>query len=194
MTLLSETSPAGNGRALRFLTVSTARELGVLLCLSVMFPFMVHIIPVPEDARLGARLLPVFYAPLLAVLLGRQGTAVAVALLAPWLNWALTSHPAPTGAVSMTIELLVFVLAMRAMLARAGARWFLAAPAYVLSIAAAALAASAFPLLIGGRAPLAWAAGCVVTGMPGIAIITLINWLVPLHYPPGGSGDGPKPA
>jgi len=192
MATTSGTTSAGSGPVLRFLTVSAARELGVLLSLSVMFPFLVHIIPVPEDARLGARLLPAFYAPLLAALLGRERTAVAVALLAPWLNWALTGHPSPLGAVAMTIELLVFVAAMRAMLARAGARWYLAGPAYLMCLAAAAVAAAAFPALVGGRAPLGWAAGCVVTGVPGIAILVLINWAVLRHYPPGADGDGAR--
>ncbi len=191
MPSASGTSSAGAGRAVGFLTASTARELGILLCLSVMFPFMVHIIPAPDDGRLGARLLPMFYAPLLSALLARHRTALGVALLAPWLNWALTSHPAPLGAAAMTIELLAFVLAMRAMLARAGARWFLAAPAYLACMAVAALSAAAFPILIGGRASLAWALQSVVTGMPGIAILLLINWLVLRHYPPG-AGGGPS--
>jgi hypothetical protein len=185
------TPSSGAGRALSFLTVSTARELGILLCLSVMFPVMVHIIPVPDDGRLGARLLPIFYAPLLAALLARHRTALGVAALAPWLNWALTSHPAPLGAVALMIELLAFVLVMRAMLARAGARWFLAAPAYLACMAAAALGAAAFPALIGGRGSLEWAFQSVATGMPGIAILVLINWLVLRNYPPG-AGGGPR--
>ena len=90
---MPESSSTGAGRITRFLTVSLAREIGVLLCLSVMFPFMIHIIPVPGDAQLGPRLLPMFYAPLLATLWGRRRSAAAVALLAPWLNWALTAHP-----------------------------------------------------------------------------------------------------
>jgi len=163
-----------------------------LLCLSVMFPFMIHIIPVPEDSQLGQRLLPIFYAPLLAALLRRPGTAAAVALVAPWLNWALTSHPAPVGAIVLTIELLVFVLAMRVLLSRAGAAWYLAAPAYLLAKAAAAAAAAALPALIGGHEPLAWAVQCVATGLPGIAILVLINWLVPRLYPPGAAGGGPR--
>src|ERR1017187_9239168 len=151
-TAMPEPSSAGAARPFRFLTLSTARELGILLCLSVMFPFMIHVIPVPEDSQLGPRLLPIFYAPLLASLLRRSGTAAAVALLAPWLNWALTSHPAPTGAIVMTVELVVFVLAVRALLARSGPRWYLAAPAFLFCKAGSALAATAFPELNGGAA------------------------------------------
>jgi hypothetical protein len=183
---------AGTGRTVRFLTLSTARELGILLCLSVMFPFLIHIIPVPQDSRLGVRLLPMFYAPLLAALVGRQGTAFAVALLAPWLNWALTSHPAPAGASMMSLQLLVFVAAMRALLARAEARWFFAAPAYLACMAVAALAAAMLPSLIGGRGALSWAIASVSSGLPGLFILVAINWMVLRYYPPGGRGGGPR--
>jgi hypothetical protein len=111
---------AGASPVVRFLTVSLARELGILLCLSVMFPFMIHIIPVPGDSQQGPRLLPMFYAPLLAALWGRARSGLVLALAAPWLNWALTSHPAPPGAVVM-MELLGFVLVLRFLLAEVGA-------------------------------------------------------------------------
>jgi len=184
---MPESSSLGAGRAVRFMTVSLARELGVLLALSVLFPFMIHIIPAPEDSQLGPRLLPMFYAPLLAALWGRVRSAAAVALLAPWLNWALTSHPSPPVAVVTMVELSGFVLVVRLLLASAGPRWFLAAPAYLAGVAAAALAVGLFPALIGGRPALAWAAQCIVTGEPGIVILVLINWLALRYYPPGAA-------
>jgi hypothetical protein len=177
-----------------FLTLSLARELGVLLCLSVMFPFLVHVIPVPETARLGPRLLPMFYAPLLAVLWGRAPSGFAVALLAPWLNWALTSHPSPLGAAVMTVELLGFVSALRALVARVGPRGFLAVPAYFAAMALAAGAAVIVPVLIDGRPAMAWAAQSVTTGVPGIVVLILINELALRCRPPGASGGGPAAA
>jgi hypothetical protein len=191
---MTEPPSAGVGRPSQFLTVSLARELGVLLCLSVMFPFLIHIVPVPETAKLGPRLLPMFYAPLLAVLWGRPQSALAVALLAPWLNWALTAHPAPIGGIIMTIELLVFVAALQALLARVRPHGFLAAPAFFVGMAAATAAAALFPALIGGHAALAWAAQSVAIGIPGIAILVLINVLALRYHPPGASGGGPAAA
>ncbi len=184
---VSESASTGISRVARFLTASLARELGILLCLSVLFPFMVHLIPIPEDARLGPRLLPVFYAPLLATLWGRARSAVAVALLAPWLNWGLTGHPSPPGAVVMTVQLLGFVVALRALLAGVGARWFLAVPAYFCGLAASAAVAATVPSLIGGRAVLAWATQSAIVGLPGITILLLITWLALRHYPPGAA-------
>ena len=191
---MDPTTAAGAGPLRRFLTASLARELGILLSLSVMFPFMIHLLPFPEDARLGPRLLPMFYAPLLAALLGRPQAALIVAVVAPWLNWALTSHPAPRGGIVMTIQLLVFVLSLGVWLRGMGARWFLAAPAYFAGLVASALVAGVFPDLIGGRAVAPWAAQSVVTGLPGIALLVLINWLVIRTYPSGPAGGGPRTA
>lgn len=187
----SEASAAGVSGAARFLTVSLAWELGILLCLSVMFPFMIHVIPVPGNAQLGPRLLPMFYAPLLAALWGRTRSAAIVALLAPWLNWALTSHPSPLGAIVMMVQLLGFVFTLRMLLRGIGARWYLAVPAYFSGMAVSVLVTAVFPALIGGQAALGSAVQSVAMGLPGIAILVLINWLVVRHYPPGANGGGP---
>ena len=173
----------------RFLTASAAGEIGILLALSLMFPFLIHILPVPDDVRLGPKLLPMFYAPLLGALLGRTRSAIIVALAAPWLNWLLTSHPAPLGAVIMMLQLLVFVGVMRALVSAVGSRWFLAAPAYLGGLAASAAAAAIFPNLIGGRPAVAWALQNLVVGLPGIAILVAINW-VAVRYLPSGPGGG----
>lgn len=177
----------------RFLTVSLATEVGILLALSLMFPFMIHILPVPDDARLGPRLLPMFYAPLLAALLGRTGSALTVSLVSPWLNWVITSHPVPPMAAVMTVQLLVFVLCLRLMLARLGLRWFLAAPAYFGAMVATTLVMAVFPELIGSRPVIAWLAQSITIGLPGVGVLLLINVLVMRCYPPG-SGGGPAAA
>jgi hypothetical protein len=187
------TATAESANPPRFLTASMAAEVGILLALSLLFPFMIHILPVPEDARLGPRLLPMFYAPLLAALLGRTRSAVIVALVAPWLNWAVTSHPIPPVGLVMTIQLLVFVGIVRGLVTRVGLRWFLAAPAYLGGVAVAAIVVAVFPALIGGRPAMGWMAQIVTTGLPGIGVLLLINALVIRNYPPG-SGGGPAAA
>lgn len=178
----------------RFLTLSIASELGLGLVLSLLFPFLIHLLPVPDDSRLGARLLPMFYAPLLAALLGRTPSAFGVALLAPWVNWLLTGHPVPRTAVVMTLQLVVFVAALRLLLARLGPRWYLAAPAYLLGLGASLVAALLQPALIGGRPPLAWAAGTLTLALPGVAILLALNWLALRVFPSDPAGGGPAAA
>jgi hypothetical protein len=171
-----------------------AGELAVMLGLSALFPFLIHILPVPENAQLGPRLLPVYYAPLLAVLWGRMPTALTVALLAPWLNRALTGHPSAPGAVVMTIELLAFVVALRALVARFPLRALLAVPAYLASKTASLGAALLSPSLIGGQSPPGWTAHGIVTGLPGVVILLVISAVALRHPPPRASGGGPTAA
>lgn len=175
-------------------TATLALELGVLLALSVLLPFSIHLLPVPEEARLGPRLLPIFYAPLLATLLGRRQSAVAVAALAPWLNWLVTGYPRPPAAWLTMLELLVFVFALRVLLASAGRRWYLAAPAYLAGMLAAALAATVHPAVIAGHPAAPWLAHSIALGLPGLAILVLINWVVVRTYPRGGNSGGPLTA
>lgn len=185
---MNETCSVADRPMFRFLTASIAREIGILLALSVLFPFLIHILPMAENERLGARLLPMFYAPLLAVLWGRPASAWTLALTAPWLNWILTSHPMPRGATLLTLELVGFVFISRFLLTRSLARSFLAAPAYLSGKALALAVATLFPYLVGGRLALDWAAQSVALGTPGIAILLLLNWLALRCYPPGGPG------
>lgn len=187
-------APAVAKSSSRLLTTSLALELGVLLALSVLFPVLIHVLPVPEEARLGPRLLPIFYAPLLAALLGRRRSAVAVAALAPWLNWLVTGYPLPHTAAVTMLQLLVFVAALAIQLARLGPRWFLAAPAYFSAMAVATGTVALFPGLIGGHAASAWAAQTVALAIPGLVILILINWLVIRTYPPAAGGTGPLAA
>lgn len=176
--------PATPRPAPAFLTLSTAREIGILLALSLLFPFLIHLIPVPEDARLGQRLLPMFYAPLLGALWGRSRSAVVVAVLAPWLNWLLTHHPSPPSATLMSVELLAFTLAITTLRARFGLRWFLALPAYVIGRAATIILAALVPTLNGHRALLDWATHSTVQALPGLAVLFLLTLLVQRIYPP----------
>lgn len=189
----ASTGPAATP-APRFLTASMASELGILLALSLLFPFLIHLVPVPDDVRLGPKLLPMFYAPLLGALLGRTRSAILVALAAPWLNWLLTSHPAPLGAVVMSLQLVVFVGVVRALVAGIGSRWFLAAPAYLAGLSVSAGAAAIYPALIGGRPAFAWASQNLVTGLPGIVILVGINWLAVRYLPSGPGGGDPHAA
>jgi hypothetical protein len=94
----------------------------------------------------------------------------------------------------MMIQLLAFVVVVRALLARAGVRWFVAIPAYLAGIGAALLVALVFPALIGGRPPVDWAVQSAVRSLPGLGILVLITCLVLRFYPPSGKGGGPATA
>ncbi|MFA5595764.1 MAG: hypothetical protein WDA15_10825 [Trueperaceae bacterium] len=158
----------------RYLT-GTAVAVG----LSVLLPVMVHLLPLSGHVPAGARLLPIFYAPLLGVLLGRPAAALTAALLAPLLNHLLTGMPAPSLLPTMTTELVLFsglalLLAKRPHLAFLAPLAWLAAHYLAPSLLGAL---SALPGLarFGGATSSALPA-LLATAWPGMLVLAIIGW------------------
>ncbi|ADI13798.1 hypothetical protein [Truepera radiovictrix] len=71
-------------------------------------PLLFHLLPSP-GIPLGARLLPIFYAPLLAAHFFPPVVAFVGGAVAPFVNHAVTGNPPLPLAAQLSAELLVFV-------------------------------------------------------------------------------------
>ena len=80
----------------------------VLLCASVLVPYLIHLLPAYQNVPMGARLLPMFYAPLIAVFYMELPVVILVSLSAPLLNYILTGHPLVGNVIAVTVELFLF--------------------------------------------------------------------------------------
>ena len=74
----------------------------------VLLPFIVHLIPFSGTQPLGAYLLPMFIAPLVAAFYISPVGLVLAALLAPFVNSALTGMPQVPLLYFVTSELIIF--------------------------------------------------------------------------------------
>lgn len=79
----------------------------VTVVLTFALPLLFHLLP-SAGIPLGARLLPIFYAPLLATLLFPPVVALAASLTAPFINHVLTGNPPLPMATLLSAELLIF--------------------------------------------------------------------------------------
>lgn len=140
----------------------------VIVTLSAMLimPLLFHAVPSWGSVPPGAVWLPIFYAPLAAVLFFRPHTAAIAAVLSPTINRLLTGQPAPEAAYLLTAELILFVFLTQLIL-----RWrkdFI--PAGVVSY----LLAKLLVMLLTASHPLAaWGAG-FIHSWPGLIILFLI--------------------
>lgn len=147
----------------------------ITVALTFALPLLFHLLP-SSGVPLGARFLPIFYAPLLAALLFPPVVAISASLIAPFLNHALTGNPPLPMAATLSAELLVFtgvVLLMRR-------RWPLlpvVAPlAYLVARAVVFFALQPAAVLSGG----AWGALLASLGvaLPGLAVLFVLNLIV----------------
>lgn len=91
----------------------------VTVALTFALPLLFHLLP-SAGIQLGARLLPIFYAPLLAALLFPPVVALSASLTAPLINHVLTGNPPLPMATQLSAELLLVFTGMVLLLRR---RW-----------------------------------------------------------------------
>lgn len=140
--------------------VRTASLAVAAVAASVALPFAVHLLP--TGSAVGAALLPIFWAPLLAAAFFGPVPALAAAVLAPAVNHLVTGMPPEFIVPSLTAELLVFVallfLAYRSDLLR---RSVVVAPlAYLVARLAVGGA-----MVLAGSAPAGWSG--LFAALPG---------------------------
>ncbi|MFA5119368.1 MAG: hypothetical protein WC695_11085 [Candidatus Omnitrophota bacterium] len=150
-------------------------ETMVVLAVSVIIPFVVHGIPFPGNVPIGARFLPLFYAPFVAVVLFRPAVSIMSALAAPFLNQLLTGSPGFEKGIVLTFELVLFTLL--ALILSGEKRTCLGAAvlAYIMSKGASVLLLWKALLMVPGISVEAYFLRSMYTAFPGIVILFLIN-------------------
>jgi len=83
-------------------------ETILLLAASILFQFLIHLIP-NSGTPVGAFLLAMFFAPLIAVIFFKPHTAFIVAIFSPILNYLISGSPLAEILPLITIKLVLFV-------------------------------------------------------------------------------------
>ncbi|MDA1330559.1 MAG: hypothetical protein O3B43_05795 [Chloroflexi bacterium] len=144
----------------------------------VLFPLATHVLPSIGGVPLGARLLPMFYAPLVAAYYFHPAVSVVAALVAPWLNHQLTGAPAEPMVVVLTIELVVFSLAVQALHRRFPRFWIAAPGAYLLAKGVSLIVLTVPPYALVPATAWHNTATSLMMAWPGLVVLFSINWLV----------------
>jgi hypothetical protein len=110
------------------------KETVIILAAAVILPFMVHLFPTSGGIPWGERLLPMFYAPFIAVVLLRPHTGIIAAVLAPMLNSLLTGLPASGRIPIISVRLLLFIAFAHLIISRKKRFWLAAPLAYLVAM------------------------------------------------------------
>lgn len=141
------------------------KETALVLAVSVILPFVIHLIPLFAGMPTGAMLLPMFYAPFIAVILFQPHVAIIAGLLSPTLNSLLMGYPLPEIITILTLELVVFSV-IAYLIHRRWKNFRGTAPlAYLASVLIVACVLGSIDFFL----------QTIVNALPGIAVLTLIN-------------------
>ncbi len=150
-------------------------ETIVVLAVSVIVPFVVHLIPFSGKEPVGARFLPLFYAPFVAIVLFRPAVSIMSSLLAPFLNQLLTGSPSFEKVIVLTLELFLFTLIAQALAGEKKSFWGAGVLSYIVSKGVSILLLWKTLLMIPGISVEAYFLRSIYTALPGIGILFLMN-------------------
>jgi hypothetical protein len=148
-------------------------ETIILLAASVLFQFLIHLIP-SSGTPLGAVLLAMFFAPLVAVIFFKAHTALIVGILSPVLNYFITGSPRAEILPLMTIELVLFVSCLYLLFSISRIKKISALFAVIISITLSPFIVSLFGSYNGN------VIHSLTTAVPGILLLSLLNYFLVL--------------
>lgn len=159
------------------------------LALAFLAPYVVHFIPSWDDSPIGAKLLPIFYAPLIAALTRKAHVSITVALMAPWLNHVLIGMPSVGMAIIMTVELLIFSAVVERLARKYKGQAWLGPLGYLLAKPVSLCILFLVPGFLHSTPSVMQVVHSIVNAWPGLAILALLSYYVPKTFP-----SGPAPA
>jgi hypothetical protein len=161
--------------------------IAVFLAMAFLAPYVVHFIPSWDDSPIGAKLLPIFYAPLIAALTRKAHVSIVVALMAPWLNHVLIGMPSVPMAFILSVELVLFsAISARLAPGNTGRAW-LGPLSYLLAKPAGLAVLLLVPGFLSGAPSLVQFANSIMNAWPGLVVLALLSFYVPRKFPPSAA-------
>lgn len=159
------------------------RDTTVLLAVSALVPFLVHLLPWSGHRPLGVYVLPVFWTTFLAVYFRGAVVGLAIGLVTPLINLLLTGLPVSTAVASMALEVAFFVPVAALLIARVPSFWLWAPVAWIAAKGAAVTVQYFIPVFHELENPLLHLIRSTQNGLAGLAVLALINVLLAEFYP-----------
>jgi hypothetical protein len=143
---------------------------------TMLLPILIHAIPSLNNIPMGARLLPIFFAPLVALYVFHPAVSLLASLLTPYLNQLLTGNPPQAMMLTLSAELTLFSALCLLVLKRFPKLWFVAPLAYIAAKALAQLVLKTTQLV----ATPAWTNffPSLSLALPGLVILLILNILL----------------
>jgi hypothetical protein len=158
---------------LRYKPILQIPAVIITLGLMWLLPFLIHLIPFTGIIPLGARLLPIFYAPLLAAWLFHPVVGIFSSLLMPFINHAFTGMPAFNVAMMLSVELCIFSFVLTIYKNRYPRLPLIAPFAVIAGKFVSALLLFIIPLV--PFSPWEYFSSSIFNAIPGLLVVLAIN-------------------
>lgn len=159
-------------------------ELAIVIGLTMLLPFVVHMIPSWDDSPIGGKLLPIFYAPLIAAMTRKWHVSVVASIVSPWLNYLIFGAPNLALASMLSLQLVPFCYAAFWAGKTYGARFWIGPAAFLVSKPTVLLLFFIVPSLMPRVNPFQFIHHTTVQAIPGLILLGIISYLTNRVFPP----------
>ena len=159
------------------LTKLQIKETAIILILSVFIPFLIHFLPDYNGIVVGAILLPMFWAPYIAVKFFKFHVGLIAALVSPVINYLITGNPRIEIMTLMTIQLTLFVITAGLLKNLKTLKYLNAFLSYIIAVVSASILLILIPSLMPGLVIGNYFTAAFVTAIPGIVMLIAINFM-----------------
>jgi hypothetical protein len=159
------------------------REGAILVAVAWLLPFLVHLVPWGGPRPLGVYLLPVFWTTFVAIYFYGGLPGLAVGLVTPLVNLALTGLPALRSLGLMSMEIGLFGVLAALLVGRWPTFWLTAPLAWVAAKGVSLALQFLIPAFDYSGSPLAHLERSTTNGLAGLGVLAAINVLLVLLYP-----------
>ena len=152
-------------------------ETFIVLAVASLLPVLVHLIPSTAAVPVGVRLLPIFYAPLVAVILFRPHVGIIAGLFAPLASAVITGRPDIQAIYMLTADLFVSMVLLSLIYKRFKTFWGAALVAYLFAKFFSSVVLGIIPEFGAGLGRIEFFLYTIKISEPGLLILLLINFL-----------------
>ena len=164
--------------------LSGISELALVIGLTMFLPFVVHMIPSWDDSPIGGKLLPIFYAPLIAALTRKWHVSIVASIVSPWLNHLIFGSPSVALAMLLSVQLVPFCWVAYVFARKFGGQFWVGPAAYLISKPVVLVLFVLLPSLMPRVEPLVFVWRTTQQALPGIVILGIISYLTHRAFPP----------
>jgi hypothetical protein len=174
---------ANNSLALEpgLLSKVQVKETLIVLAISIIIPFLIHLLPAYKGTPAGAILLAMFFAPFYAIRYFKFHVGVIAAISSPMLNYLVTGKPTSGLVPLLTLQLVLFVLLSKVLYKIDTFKYLNAFFSYAAAIFISSILLALVPDLTHGMPIDVYLETAFVTAIPGILLLILANAVL-VHF------------
>lgn len=159
-------------------------EIAIAIGLTLFLPYVIHMIPSWDDSPIGAKLLPIFYAPLIAALTRRLHVSLIACAVSPWINYLIIGRPSLAIAAMLCIQLIPFAYIAFKFGNRFSNKFWIGPIAYLVSKPVILVLFYTIPESMPPVQPLVYTLQTTINAIPGVLILGLLGMLSNRFHPP----------